>query len=107
MKGFKFLFFIRKVTIGGGIFVIIIAGIISFFLSISVDMSTYELGAFVNVIWPPFLTVLSILLFSITCWITRRSGVRLTVLVMLSLYLLYVGTALHFEKGEHWPGVIF
>jgi hypothetical protein len=69
-------------------------------------MSTYGLGAFINLIWSPILTVLSILVFSITCWITRQISIRLTVLGILSLYLLYVGVGLHFEK-EYWPLVLW
>jgi cytochrome bd-type quinol oxidase subunit 2 len=94
------------VSKGRGILVLLSAGLISFILSITVDMTNYELDALINYFWPPTLTVLAAVVYLITCWISKKAKTRIVVLTILSLYLLYVGLALHLEK-DYWPLVLW
>jgi hypothetical protein len=44
-----------------GIITILISAFVSFILSVTVDMTNYELGALINFIWPPFVGLMTIL----------------------------------------------
>jgi hypothetical protein len=89
-----------------GISMILISAAISFILAVTVDMSHYELGALVNYIWPPFVGLITIIIFLIVTWITKNQTYRIVAIVLLSIYNLYVGFALHIEK-DYWPLVTF
>ena len=89
-----------------GIITILISAFISFVLAVTVDMSNYELGALVNFIWPPFVGLMTTILFLIVTWITQNQTYRIVAIVFLSFYNLYVGFALHIEK-DYWPLVTF
>lgn len=69
-------------------------------------MSHHELGTLVNEFWPPVLGLLAIIVFLITAWISKKSSVRLVVVLICCLYLIYVGVALHFEK-DYWPLIVW
>ena len=85
---------------------LILSGFISYVLSTTVDMSGYELGALVNYFLPPVLGVFTILVFLILSFVIRNLTYLKVLLVVLCLYNVYVGFALHFEK-EGWPLVLF
>lgn len=86
---------------------IIFSAIISFFLAITSDMSHQELGALVNFIWPPFVGVVTLLLLLLFWWIAKGNNkIRIIIVILLSLYNIYVGLALHFEK-DYWPLVLW
>ena len=89
-----------------GIIAILMSAFISFVLAVTVDMSNYELGALVNYFWPPFIGLMTTILFLIVTWITKNQANRISAIVLLSLYNLYVGFALHMEK-DYWPLVTF
>ena len=89
-----------------GIITILISAFISFVLAVTVDMSNYELGALENYIWPPFVGLMTTILFLIVTWITKNQTHRIVAIVLLSFYNLYVGFALHIEK-DYWPLVTF
>ena len=99
----------RKVTqvgISQGFLYLLMSGFISTFLSNSIDTSLYELGALINWFWPGFLTIASIVVFGILCLITKSVTARLLTLIILCVYIIYVGIALHFEK-DYWPLVLW
>lgn len=99
----------RKVTqvdFSKGLIYLLLTGFISTILSISIDMTGYELGALINYFWPGFLTIAAIVVFGILCLITKKVTVRLWTLNILCAYLIYVGTALHFGK-DYWPLVLW
>lgn len=89
-----------------GIITILISAFISFILALTVDMSNFELGALGNYIWPPFIGFMTAILFLIVTWITKNQMHRIVVIILLSIYNLYVGFALHIEK-DYWPLVMF
>jgi hypothetical protein len=89
-----------------GILLILLSTLISFILSVTVDMSHYELGALVNYFWPPIVGLMTLILFLIVTWITKNHTYRIIALVICCSYNLYVGLALHLEK-EYWPLVMF
>lgn len=95
-----------NLTVLKGIMFIIASAFISLLLSISVDMNSKELGALVHFIWPPVLGIVAIIVYLLICWIFKSYQPRLIVLIVLCLYLIYVGAALHFEK-DYWPLVLW
>jgi cytochrome bd-type quinol oxidase subunit 2 len=93
-------------TIHKGILIIATATLASFMLANTIDMSRHELGALINWFWPPIVGVLSVLIFLLVCWSTKNNNVRKGAAITFSLYLVYIGIALHFEK-DYWPLVLF
>ncbi len=65
-------------------------------------MANKELGALINMFWPAILGVFATVMFVIFGLIVKKSQPRLIVLIVLCLYLIYVGAALHFDK-DYWP----
>lgn len=88
----------QNITIGKGVIAILIAGFISFILANTAVTSRYELGALINLLVSPFITVLAIIVFVSVCWITNSNLIRFTLLIIISIYLVYLGIGLHFEK---------
>jgi hypothetical protein len=82
------------------------SAIISFFLAITVNQSNQGLGAMENFILPPLVGLMSLLLFLIIWWLIKTPNIRIVIVVLLAIYNIYVGLALHLEK-ENWPLVIF
>lgn len=97
---------VTQVNFSQGFLYLLLSGFISTILSISIDMTGYELGALINYFWPGFLTIVSIVAFWILCLITEKIAVRLWTLIILCAYLIYVGAALHFDK-DYWPLVLW
>lgn len=93
---------VTKIDFSRGLLCLLLTGFISTILSISVDMTGYELGALINYFWPGFLTLVTIVSFGICCLTIKNVMVRLWTLIVLCTYLLYVGIALHFER-DYWP----
>ncbi len=93
---------VTEVNFSKGFLYLLFTGFVSTILSISIDLTGYELGALINYFWPGFLTLLTIIAFGICCLVVRNIKVRLWTLIVLCAYLLYVGIALHFEK-DYWP----
>jgi len=89
---------LRSVGIGA----IFLSIVISFVLAVTVDMSEYSLGRIINYFWPPLAGIITMILFLIVVWITRNPSYRVLAIVLLCMYNLYVGLALHFER-EDWP----
>ena len=85
--------------IGKGVILIVLATIISFFLSMSIDMKDLGLGGMFNLILPPFLGVSGIILFLLTCWISKKEYVRIIAIALISTYLIYSGLVFHFKPG--------
>ncbi len=93
-------------TILKGVVYIICAAILSLLLSVSVNTGKVGAAASINLIWPPFLGIVCIILFLITCWVSKKLPIRKMVVSLLCMYLVYVGMALHFGM-DHWPLVIW
>ena len=89
-----------------GVLIICASALISFLLANTVDMTNYGLGGLINLFWPPFVGLLSVLLFLLLGWFIKTSKTVILIVVLLSIYNIYVGLALHLEK-ENWPLVIF
>ena len=60
---FKFTEAQDFMTVGKGIPIIAVATLISFILANSIDLSHHELGALINLFWPPILGLLAVLVF--------------------------------------------
>ena len=85
--------------IGKGVLLIVFATIISFFLSMSVGMKDLGLGGMFNLVLPPFLGVCGIILFLLTCWVSKKEYVRIITVTLISTYLIYTGLVFHFKPG--------
>ncbi len=83
---------------------LIIAGttLISSILAMTVDMSSYGLGGFYNMIMPFFDGVILGTTYLLTCLLTKNQKIRKYILILCCVFLVYVGLALHFEK-DYWP----
>ena len=95
-----------KYYIKRGVFLLALSTFVSFLLATTVDMTTYELGALINYLWPPFVGVMTIILFIILSFIFKRLRLVIAMIILFCLYNLYIGFALHIEK-VYWPLVIF
>ncbi len=82
-----------------GIIIILTFSIISFFLSTSGDMAFLGLGGMFNFILPPILGITGILIFLLTCWISKSERVRITLIVLISSYLIYSGLVFNLKPG--------
>lgn len=89
-----------------GILIIIFSIIVSFIFSISANMEGASLGALINLIWPPFVGLLTILVYLLLWLIVKSTRGRIIITVILSLYNIYVGVALFIGK-EYWPLVLY
>ena len=67
---------VTKLDFSRGLLFLILSGFVSTILSISIDMTGYELGALLNYIWPAFLTIITIIVFGICCLIFKNVMVR-------------------------------
>jgi hypothetical protein len=65
-----------------------------------------ELGALINLIWPPLAGGIAILLYSLVAFYSRSAKVRFWIMLLCCVYLLYIGISLHFGK-ENWPLVLW
>src|SRR5262245_61894818 len=92
----------KKNIIKLGPFLIIISAVISFLLATTSDMSHQELGALANYIWPPVIGLLTLILFGLIVWVIKNEMVLIILLVILCIYNVYVGFALHIQK-DYWP----
>lgn len=88
------------------IMILIASVFVSFALAISVDMSGYELGALINLFWPLFIGLISLILLLLCLWLIKNQKITVIIIIILALYNIYVGLALHLEK-EYWPLVIW
>lgn len=88
-----------------GVFIIAISTLISIVLSNTVDITNYELGALYNWFWPPISGFTVGIIFLLISFLTKKSYIRLTALVIGCSYLIYIGIAFHFETN--WPFVIW
>lgn len=77
-----------------GAITLICATITSFIISVTVDMTGFELGALFNYFLPPIIGLLTIIIYLITCWISKNVTVRIIVCLILFLYNLYAGVQL-------------
>jgi hypothetical protein len=63
---------------------LIVATIASWIIAVSVDLDKYELGALINLIYPPVFGMLTILTFLIVDWCTNKIRVPLTIMLCLA-----------------------
>ena len=85
--------------IGKGVIIIVFATVVSFFLSMSTDMKDLGLGGMFNLVLPPFLGLSGIILFLLTCWISKKEYVRIIAVTIISAYLIYSELVFHFKPG--------
>ncbi len=78
---------------------ILISTIVASILSMTVDMTGYELGAIFNLVIPPFVGALAIILYLLTDWLSKSKEVKILVLVSCCIYVLYVGFFFHYNDG--------
>ncbi len=82
-----------------GVIIIVTVSIISFFLSISDEMVFFVLGGMFNFILPALVCITGILIFLLTCWISKSVRVRIIVIVLISSYLIYSGLVFNLKPG--------
>jgi hypothetical protein len=92
--------------ISTGISCFLIATLISWLFANSIFTSRYEVDKAIKWLWPPILGLLAIIWFTITCFIFKNKIVRLSTVTFFSIYLIYVGIALQFDK-HNWPLVVW
>jgi len=85
-----------------GTIILIGTTVVALSFSMAADMTHLELGALSNLIIPPLIGVCSIVVFLVTSMITFDKRVRIFVVLIFSIYLLYVGLAFYFGKEESW-----
>ena len=89
-----------------GIMIIVVAVIISFIFSMSANMEGASLGALINLFWPPFVGVITTLVYFLFWQIIKSNRGRIILTIVLSAYNIYVGVALFLGK-DYWPLVRF
>jgi hypothetical protein len=83
-----------------GVVIILTFSILSFFLSISGDMAFLGLGGIFNFILSPILGITGILIFLLTCWMSKNERARITVIVLICSYLIYSGLVFLLKPGN-------
>jgi hypothetical protein len=83
---------------GYGIIAILISMIASIVLANTIDMTGYELGSLFNLIIPPIIGGITLIVFLLVCWISKEGIIRLIVLILLCSYCIYAGLAFHLDK---------
>jgi cobalamin synthase len=82
-----------------GIFVLLFFTIIAWILSMTANMDGAELGAIFNLIFPPFVGLISGIIFLLICWLAKGKAIRIFALSACCLYLLYVGLIFQLRPG--------
>jgi len=81
-----------------GVVLIIVSTLISLIMSMSADMTGAGLAGLFNLFYPPFLGIMLIIVYLISCWITKKRSIRLTISILFSMYIMYIGFALLIDK---------
>lgn len=68
-------------------------------LSVTADMEGMELGALFNLVIPPMVGAISLIILFLVWWLTKSKIYRILTVVVCSLYLLYVGYIFHYFPG--------
>lgn len=90
-----------KMTIRGlGIVSILICTVASFLISISGDTEGAGLGGLFNVILPPFVGAISLIIYLLVCWISKETIPRVITIIGCCLYLFYIGFNFLFNPGN-------
>lgn len=82
-----------------GIYAIVLSTFIAFILAMTADLDRLELGALFNLILPPFVGVIAIIIHLLVFWLSKNKKVQIFTIVILCMYLLYVGLILQFKEG--------
>lgn len=82
-----------------GILILVLSTLVSWVMSMTANMEGAELGALYNLIVPPFAGVILVLFYLLICWSSSERFLRILVVVLSSLYLLYVGSTFRFNPG--------
>ena len=84
---------------GIGICAIILSTIIALILSMTADMHGAELGALFNLILPPFVGLIAIIIYLLINWLAKDRNIKIVMLVICCGYLIYIGLVFQFRKG--------
>ena len=81
-----------KLTRWTAIGLLVIATITSWIIAMSVDLDKYELGALMNMIYPPAFGALTILTFTIVDVLTKKPRILLTIFLIIAniLFGIYI-----------------
>ena len=82
-----------------GIFIILFFTIVAWILSMTAKMDGAELGAVFNLVLPPFMGLISVIIFLLVCWITNDKILRIFAMIACCLYLLYMGLIFQLRPG--------
>ena len=82
-----------------GIYAIVLSTFIAFILAMTADLDRLELGALFNLILPPFVGVIAIIIHFFVFWLSKNKKFQIFTIVILCMYLLYVGLILQFKEG--------
>jgi len=84
-----------------GLTVIGIATVLSFVIANIPTEVEPGLGGFINLLWPMFLGICSMVAYLIISVVIKSRKGRLLTSVVIAAYLIYVGLGLYLDKG--WP----
>ena len=84
-----------------GLAILSLATLVSFLIANIPTESDPGLGGLILWFWPPIVGVISILVFLISCALTKNKKIRFVVSALLALYLIYIGLGLYVDKD--WP----
>ena len=63
------------------------------------NMDGAELGAMFNLVLPPFMGLISVIIFLLVCWLTNDKTPRIFAIIACCLYLLYMGLIFQLRPG--------
>jgi hypothetical protein len=82
-----------------GIFILLIFTLVAWLLSMTANMDGAELGAMFNLVLPPFMGLISVIIFQLVCWLTNEKTPRIFAIIAGCLYLLYIGLIFQLRRG--------
>ena len=90
-----------------GLIILLTITVISLVLSVSGTDNNDGLGGLANLIWIPFVGLILSCLYILITWIIKKGKIRLGLIILFSMYILYIGIAFMLDKEEVWSFVIF
>jgi hypothetical protein len=89
-----------RISTGRSLGYITISIIISWVLATSINLDKYELGAIYNLLLPPLVGIITIMLFLIANALVKNAKKQLMFLAICCLINLYTGILFHFELSN-------
>lgn len=83
-----------------GILALLFFTLIAWVLSMTVNMEGVGLGGLYNIILPPFVGLISLIIYLLVCWLTNDKAARIFALIACCLYLVYIGLTFRLNPGN-------